>query len=170
VPSLPLIFPRGYARQELAPFSCPYKNGCQGFTGPAPSTLLDECRTNIVSWGTIIKIKISESKTRNGFVGFFCFPGFLDRLRPFFLREGAKRNGPLILRVSLVFLAIIYRHLRPLDAFLTLRDGDSLYLLIQMGLIQATTLGGFATPNTCQIEGAGYFITPATSCLLLLHI
>lgn len=53
--SLPLIFPRAFpgrlqrreARQELAPF--PFggyvpteRGGCQGFKGPAPSTLLDE--------------------------------------------------------------------------------------------------------------------------------
>lgn len=39
-------FPDSLSGQDGAPFPGSYRGGCQGFRGPAPSTLLDECSAN----------------------------------------------------------------------------------------------------------------------------
>lgn len=66
---LPLISPRFLARQELAPYlnrSWEQYRGCQDFTGPEPSVLLDEHNVKVHICLAIDAGRFSEANNRDG--------------------------------------------------------------------------------------------------------
>ncbi len=66
---LPLISPRSLARQELAPYlnrSWEQRRGCQDFSGPEPSVLLDEHNVKIAIDPAVDAGQFSEANNRDG--------------------------------------------------------------------------------------------------------
>ena len=65
---LPLISPRSLARQELAPYlnrSWEQSRGCQDFTGPEPSVLLDEHNVKVQISLTFDAGRFSDANDRD---------------------------------------------------------------------------------------------------------
>lgn len=169
--SLPLIFPRSLARQELAPYlnrSWEQRRGCQDFSGPEPSVLLDEHNVKVQIDRAFDAGHFSEANHRDGIRSVQILMNNYDELtiaRSVMQEIQNEHFGPLAFRHKVPYVRQNFRKSRT-----DMVHSTSHYSSSRMARLRSTGYGGTHLEKSSSIKGIDRIISGAALLVALISV
>jgi len=168
---LPLISPHFLARQELAPYlnrSWEQCRGCQDFTGPEPSVLLDEHNVKVQIDRALDAGHFSEANNRDGIRSVQILMNNYDELtiaRSVMQEIQNEHFGPLAFRHKVPYVRQNFRKSRT-----DMVHSTSHYSSCRMARLRSTGYGGTHLEKSSSIKGIDRIISGAALLVALISV